>query len=169
MMQKKYIIKRKKKGKGFTLIELLVVIAIIGVLASTVLASVNTARQKAKIARARADMSQIRLAMEFFLDTNGELPPIGDNCSACANPCNNTWTAVIDPLVAGGYLPSRIDRDPWGNFYCYDDNYRVPACNFDNPIWSMGPNGARDTSWTNGPPTTFAGDDIGLIIETPQC
>ena len=155
-------------NKGFTLIELLVVISIISLLASIVLASLNSARDKAKIARARADLNQIRLSMEFFLDSNGELPPMGDNCSACGNPCNSTWTAVIDPLVSGGYLSARIDRDPWNNYYCYDDNYRVPACNYDNPVWSMGPNANRDTSWATGPPTVFVGDDIGLIIEAPQ-
>lgn len=62
------------RGKGFTLIELLVVIAIIGVLASTVLASLNTARAKARDARRIVDFKQISLALEFFYDTYGRYP-----------------------------------------------------------------------------------------------
>ena len=55
-------LKRKTKA-GFTLIELLVVIAIIGVLASIVLASLNTARQKSRDARRITDLKQIQFAL----------------------------------------------------------------------------------------------------------
>ncbi len=57
-----------KRNKGFTLIELLVVIAIIGILSSVVLASLNSARKKARDARRVADIKQIQLAEELYFD-----------------------------------------------------------------------------------------------------
>lgn len=59
---------RNTKQKGFTLIELLVVIAIIGLLASVVLLSLNSARQKSRDAKRLADVRQVASALELYFN-----------------------------------------------------------------------------------------------------
>lgn len=61
----------KSNQKGFTLIELLVVIAIIGILASVVLASLNSARAKGRDAKRKADLYNASIALELYYDSNG--------------------------------------------------------------------------------------------------
>jgi type II secretion system protein G len=64
-----------KKNKGFTLIELLVVISIIGLLSSVVLASVNSARDKATAAKLVSEMKALQNAIEMYrADNNGDVP-----------------------------------------------------------------------------------------------
>jgi prepilin-type N-terminal cleavage/methylation domain-containing protein len=79
-----------KLRNGFTLIELLVVIAIIGLLSAIVLASLNTARIKARDAKRVSEMGQIQNAIELYYSTNGHYP----NSSGA-------WTSFDSPFYKG--------------------------------------------------------------------
>ena len=73
----------KNFKKGFTLIELLVVVAIIGILASVVLASLNSARAKGGDAAVKANLSGIRANAELQYDTmSGCYTNTGTACSS---------------------------------------------------------------------------------------
>lgn len=81
----------EEKSRGFTLIELLVVIAVIGLLASVVLASLNTARQKSRDTRRIEDLRQIGNVIAL-LDTGSDptafagCTAAGAKVTACTTP-----------------------------------------------------------------------------------
>ncbi|PIZ70552.1 MAG: hypothetical protein COY11_02475 [Candidatus Portnoybacteria bacterium CG_4_10_14_0_2_um_filter_44_20] len=62
------------KNKGFTLIELLVVIAIIGLLASIVLVSLNSARAKARDVKRKVAIDSVILALAMYYDNHNVFP-----------------------------------------------------------------------------------------------
>lgn len=64
----------KINRKGFSLVELLVVVAIIGMLISLGLASMRSAREKAFVARVKADQSQLRTAILQLESDAAQLP-----------------------------------------------------------------------------------------------
>jgi prepilin-type N-terminal cleavage/methylation domain-containing protein len=64
--------------RGFTLIELLVVIAVIGVLASVILVSLNSARAKARDAQREENSVSIRTALEAYFFDHGNFPLCGN-------------------------------------------------------------------------------------------
>lgn len=120
---------KRKYSRAFTLIELLVVVAIIGVLASVVLASLNTARAKARDARRLSDVKQIQTALELYFDVNGHYPE-REVAYDQSNPCGNaSWCGLVADLAP--YISS-IPGDPIKNstfYYAYDsdlgDNYQT--------------------------------------------
>jgi len=82
-----------KHKRGFTLIELLVVVAIIGLLSSVVMASLNSARVKARDAKRAAEIRQIQIAVESYYNDNGHYPDT-----------HNVWTSFDSPA----YSPNPI-------------------------------------------------------------
>ena len=90
----------KNSKKGFTLIELLVVVAIIGILASVVLASLNSARAKGADAKVKAQLSSIRGAAEIFFSTNNNY---GTTASNVCNQTNADTTGLYNLLLPSNY------------------------------------------------------------------
>ncbi len=114
-----------QKQSGFTLIELLVVIAIIGLLASIILASLNTARAKGRDARRLADLHSIETALALYAsDNNGKYPvSVGStwsaNCSQYGSYPTSGPTGYI-PNLAPQYIPILpLDPNPISTYGCY--------------------------------------------------
>ncbi|MFA7000243.1 MAG: type II secretion system protein [Candidatus Paceibacterota bacterium] len=87
------------KNKGFTLIELLVVIAIIGILASVVLASLNSARNKGADAAIKSGLANMRAQAEIYYDNNS-----GYSSAAIATlpvtGCTTATSVFVDTTMA---------------------------------------------------------------------
>jgi prepilin-type N-terminal cleavage/methylation domain-containing protein len=89
----------KNLKKGFTLIELLVVVAIIGILASVVLASLNTARAKGADAAIKANLDNMRAQAEIVYD---KVSP------------NSYATVCADPNIVAGLAAANGSSDNTG-------------------------------------------------------
>lgn len=97
----------RNSNRGFTLIELLVVIAIIGILSAVVLASLQTARQKARDATRISDMKNVQLALELYFDSGQNYPT---NTNGTANAYTMGGVTLVASLVPT-YIPI-MPNDP---------------------------------------------------------
>lgn len=131
---------KKNSQGGFTLIELLVVIAIIGILASVVLASLNTARNKGADAKIKAELANARAQAELYYDSqtpntyaevctsgaaNGILPLVTSAAStagttAVADAASGTTGTCNDAPATGTGWAAEIPLKTSG-FYCVDN------------------------------------------------
>lgn len=142
-----------KSGAGFTLIELLVVIFILSFIATLAMATITSARERARTAKASADIRNIRQAVALLVDDLGKWPngcevdkvvlgiydeiEVHQSCAAlsagpepgvCALqlpwPFNQCqWTAEDVNKWNGPYLSAVPETDPWGTPYYFDIDY----------------------------------------------
>lgn len=107
----------KKNNQGFTLIELLVVIAIIGILAGTILVSVNSARGKANDVKIISGVKQLKTIIESnytgvaYPDLTNDNTKIFGGLVADGNPGTSTINTLLGDIGAlGGSIT--IVNDP---------------------------------------------------------
>jgi len=125
----------KNRAKGFTLIELLVVVSIISLLASIILASLRTARQKATDSTFTSLVVQIRNAMELYRSDNGYYPG--------QEPANGNAAIPNPPFTPRGnfcystFAPTSCDVQALLNYYLFP-KYFSKQISFPSNVVSVG-------------------------------
>ncbi len=89
-----------KTNRGFTLVELLVVIAIIGMVATLGVGSYQTSLKRARDAQRKADLQQMRSALEMYRADNGVYPLTATWQGTCSGYGSHTTSG------AAGYIPN---------------------------------------------------------------
>lgn len=112
--------------RGFTLIELLVVIAIIGILASVVLASLNTAREKGTDAAIQSSATNLRAQAEIFGNkANGSVDYTGmcadSRVDAIELDITNKYQAPYCNAATGTWVfAARLKQNAGNSYICVD-------------------------------------------------
>ena len=118
--------RKNTQTSGFTLIEILIVIAIIGMLASTVISAVGTARAKSRDSRRLFDTQQIRSGLELYYSEGDGYP---DDLSW------NQASIESKQLECNGRGFFPVPDDPAGIAYIYtSDGDSKDGCG--STVWS---------------------------------
>jgi prepilin-type N-terminal cleavage/methylation domain-containing protein len=109
------------RSRGFTLIELLVVIAIIGLLASIILASLNTAQQKGRDARRLEDLKEMGNAIAVAT-TGGTITFVGSGSLVSGYTVPAGLTSYNDPSQTGTCAAAAAGAGAACNYSIFNTN-----------------------------------------------
>ncbi len=150
---------------GFTLIELLVVIAIIGILSAVVIASLNSAREKGKIATIKSTLKQLYNQASLNQLENGSFTGSNDANSNCTG-INNNLAKIAQPLIDQGIIIKCFSytNSTYNDIYL---RFGATAIIYDvNELkaWSVDENGVVrwDTKGVDSSGITLTGDDVSM-------
>lgn len=114
---------RRSCGKrAFTFIEIMMVVLIIGMLAAIVMPRMAHQAEKARIAKAKAEMTGFATALNLYEMDLGEFPTTDQGLDALVHRPSDVdeskWEKRLDS----------VPKDPWGSAYIY----RCPGENGDD-------------------------------------
>ncbi|HNP89485.1 MAG: Type II secretion system protein G precursor [Microgenomates group bacterium ADurb.Bin219] len=141
-LPRKEKIQQKKNKSGFSLVELLIVFSLMGVLLSISLAALGSTRKSARDSKRKADLEQIRSALEMYRTDVGIYPSnllFGTGSLSFGNdiylssvpndPLSSPYTYVYSRLTNNSYVLCAYLETGSGNAGCGDCSSGV-ACNY---------------------------------------
>jgi len=105
--------------RAFTLMELMIVIVILGLLAALVVPNIIGQGEEAKRKIACIQMKSLKDALDNFKIQEGSYPTTQEGLQALVkNPNPQKYKNYPN----GGFLGSKLPKDPWGSDYIYINN-----------------------------------------------
>ncbi len=148
---------KNKQQSGFTIVELLIVIVVIGILAAISIVTYNGIQERSRTATVNSDLKAIEKAMLMYRAEHGILPLSADWYSGATMPPSSRWASeIIAGLKSEKIISTNaLEKDPWGQYYWYDNNDCSIGSSGNSPVRSVGPDGLL-----------YSADDITLTIRT---
>lgn len=125
--------------RGFTLIEIMAVVLIMGLLMAVVGVNIKAQIDKARLATAKAQITQLESALEFYRMDNGRYPTSEQGLEALVRePAGDPRPRNYPPE---GYL-KKADAmlDPWGEKFQYEAPGSHNPHSYD--LWTQGADAA---------------------------
>lgn len=124
-------LRSRRAQHGFTLIEIMVVVVIIGILAAIVAPNIFDQPDRARIVKAKQDITAVESALNLYKLDNFVYPTTQQGLEALVAPPQGDPPAPN--WKPGGYLKT-VPKDPWGRPY----QYLSPGVKGEIDIFSLG-------------------------------